>query len=113
MHFIEPGSVIADRFAIQERIGEGRMSFVYSALDRAMSNARVAVKILNTAQPNAIRREVFKRETEALRRLSHPNIVGMRDSGYLDHEDTFYLALDYLPYSLDGYLKGSSPRAQI
>ena len=113
MHFIEPGSVIADRFAIQERIGEGRMSFVYSALDRAMSNARVAVKILNTAQPNAIRREVFKRETEALRRLSHPNIVGMRDSGYLDHEDTFYLALDYLPYSLDGYLKGSSPLAKF
>ena len=106
MQFIEPGDVIADRFAIQEQIGKGRTSFVYSALDRVAGNTRVAVKILNTAQPDQFKQAVFKRETEALHRLHHTNIVGLRDSGVLDDPSTFYLALDYLPYSLDDHLRG-------
>ena len=106
MQFIEPGDVIADRFAIQEQIGRGRTSFVYSALDRVAGNTRVAIKILNTAQPDQFKQAVFKRETEALHRLNHTNIVGLRDSGVLDNPSTFYLALDYLPYSLDDHLRG-------
>ena len=82
------------------------MSSVYRALDAAADDSLVAVKILNTAQPDEVRREVFKRETDALRRLSHSNIVRLRLSGWLNEPETPYLVLDYLPHSLDEYLKG-------
>ena len=100
--------MVADRYLLQERIGSGRMSSVYRALDRAAADAYVAVKILNTDHPDDIKREVFKRETISLKRLNHPNIVGLRESGWSDDLAAFYLVLDYLPHSLDDYLRGDS-----
>ena len=100
-----PHGLIAERYLIQEQIGEGRMSTVYLAQDQAVADAPVAVKILNTNHPDEIQHEVFRRETAALKRLNHPNIVGLRQSGILGDNEQFYLVLDYLPYSLDDYLK--------
>ena len=104
-----PEQKIADRYLIQEQIGAGRMSAVHRALDLASDDAPVAVKILNTDHPDAIKRELFNRETAALKRLNHPNIVPLRHSGLLDDESAFYLVLDYLPYSLDACLRDGSP----
>ena len=73
--------IIAERYLLQEQIGRGRMSAVYLARDLAANNAPVAAKILNTDHPDEVTRAVFKRETAALRRLHHPNIVGLRQSG--------------------------------
>ena len=97
--------VIDDRFILRERIGEGRMSSVYLAHDSASENAQVAVKVLDTAHPDKIKREFFRRETDALKRLRHPGIVGLRSSGWSESEGAFYLVLDYQPYSLDRYLR--------
>ena len=98
--------MFAERYILQEQIGTGRMSSVHLARDSAFGDAEVAVKILNTSHPDEIKRELFKRETGALKRLSHQNIVGLRHSGWSDSDGAFYLVLDYLPYSLDRYLKG-------
>ena len=98
--------MFAERYILQEQIGTGRMSSVHLARDSMAGGAEVAVKILNTAHPDEIKRELFKRETSALKRLSHPNIVELRHSGWSDSDGAFYLVLDYLPYSLDRYLKG-------
>ena len=98
--------MFADRYVLQEQIGDGRMSSVHIALDSASEDAQVAVKILDTSHPDEIKRELFKREASALKRLSHPNIVRLLHSGWSDSERAFYLVLDYLPYSLDRYLKG-------
>ena len=95
-----------NRFVLQEQIGNGRMSSVYLALDSASGDAQVAIKVLNTAHPDEIKRELFKRETSALKRLRHPNIVRLLHSGWSDTEKSFYLVLEYLPYSLDRYLTG-------
>ena len=97
---------VDDRFVLQRQIGSGRMSSVHFALDSGSGDAQVAVKILNTSHPDEIKQELFKRETTALKRLSHPNIVRLIHSGWSDSEEAFYLVLDYLPYSLDRYLKG-------
>ena len=105
---VQPGDLIADRYRIQEQIGGGRMSSVYRALDEAARQSEVAVKILNAAHPDEIQRELFKRETAALKRLNHPNVVALRDSGLLDGGGPFYLALDYLPYSLADCLQGDA-----
>ena len=98
--------LVEDRFLIRRRIGEGRMSSVYLALDSTTGDTEVAIKVLDTSHPDEIKREFFKRETDALRMLRHQNIVTLRHSGWSDYQNAFYLALDYVPYSLDGYLAG-------
>ena len=102
------GRVFEERFRLLEEVGDGRMSSVYRAIDRSNGDLEVAVKILNTAHPDAIKRELFKRETGALRKLRHPNIVGLRESGWSTIEEAFYIVLDFLPYSLDRYLGGAT-----
>ena len=97
---------IDDRFVIQEQVGNGKMSSVYVAIDTSSNDSRVAIKILNTQHPDAVKRELFKRETGALKRLRHANIVRLQHSGWSASERAFYLVLDYLPYSLDRYLAG-------
>ena len=110
---VPQGKLISDRYRIQERIGDGRMSTVYRASDEAAPNVSVAVKILDTSHPDSIKQELFKRETAALKRLNHPHIVGLRDSGLLDDSGPFFLVLDYLPYSLDVCLQDdSAPRPE-
>ena len=99
---------IDDRFTLLEDIGSGRMSTVYLAEDAAHNGLRVAVKVLNTAHDSAIKHELFKRETTALQRLRHPNVVGMRERGWWEDEEAFYVVLDYHPFSMDQVLRGES-----
>ena len=82
------------------------MSSVYLALDSASGNSQVAVKVLNTSHGDDIKRELFKRETSALRKLRHPNIVRLLNSSWPDDGKSPFLVLEYQPYSLDRYLKG-------
>ena len=98
--------VLEDRYIRKKQIGNGRMSTVYLALDSASGDAPVALKILNTAHPDEIKLELFRRETTALKRLRHPNIVRLLDSGWSEGEQAFYLVIEYLPYSLDRFLSG-------
>lgn len=97
---------IDDRFTLQKRIGDGRMSSVYVALDTASDNT-VAIKILDTRHSDALKEKLFKRDTTALKRLRHPAIVRLQHSGWSASERAFYLVLDYLPYSLGQYLEGA------
>ena len=82
------------------------MSTVYLALDSASDNAPVALKVLNTDHSDDIKRQLFKRETDALKSLTHPNIVRMRNCKWSESEKAYYIVLDYVPYSLDSFLKG-------
>ena len=100
------GSLFENRFAVQKRIGNGRMSSVYLALDRDGGNRQVAVKLLDTEHPDELRREAFRRETQALRRLRHPNVVEMLGGAWSESAGAFYLVLDYSPYSLDKLMRG-------
>ena len=73
------------------------MSSVFRAQDVAAGDTEVAVKILDTSHGDDVKQELFKRETGALRRLQHPNIVTLRHSGWLNAEQAFYLVFDYYP----------------
>ncbi len=101
------GEMIADRYAIRQRVGKGRMSSVYRAADTAADDSDVAIKLLDTSHSDDFKRVVFKRETTALKQLRHPNIVGLQQSGWPDGDDFPFLILDYLPYSLDKHLSGA------
>ena len=73
--------VLAGRYELFEKIGEGGMSVVYKAKDRLL-NRYVAIKVL---KPEFIKDqkfiESFRRESQAAASLSHPNIVNIFDVG--------------------------------
>lgn len=73
--------LLAGRYELIEKIGEGGMAVVYKAKCRLL-NRYVAIKIL---RPEFTRDETFienfKRESQAAAGLSHPNIVGVYDVG--------------------------------
>ena len=105
------GGAFENRYDVQKSVGNGRMSSVYLALDRDVGNREVAVKILDTEHPDEIRREAFRRETQALRRLRHPNVVEMLGGAWSESVGAFYLVLDYSPYSLDKAMRGEGGAA--
>lgn len=69
------------RLEIEAHLGEGGMGFVYRAFQKDLQR-KVALKILpdEFTQDESFR-ERFRREGQALARLSHPNIVAAFDSG--------------------------------
>lgn len=73
--------LLAGRYELLEKIGDGGMAVVYKARCRLL-NRYVAIKILNpelAKNHNII--ENFRRESQAAAGLSHPNIVGIFDVG--------------------------------
>ncbi len=65
------GTVLAGRFELRRFIARGGMGVVYEAEDR-MLRARVAVKVLLGAMPDA--RERIRREVLLARAVAHPNV---------------------------------------
>ena len=75
------GRILAGRYELLEKIGEGGMARVYRGRDQLLKRT-VAVKILKdqmTGSTDFIRR--FRREAQAAAGLSHPNIVNIYDVG--------------------------------
>jgi serine/threonine-protein kinase len=89
------GSVFADRYVIEQIIGEGAMGRVYRARHRRMSR-KFAIKVLfgdHATDPKM--RERFGREAEAASRLSHANVISVMDFGETE-EGLLYLAMEYV-----------------
>jgi serine/threonine protein kinase len=82
--------VIAGRYRLEERLGAGGMSEVWSALDLDLGR-RVAVKLL---APNADRAR-FEREARSAAALAHLNICALY--GYGETEGRPFMVLEYLP----------------
>jgi len=90
---LQVGSVLRDRFLLQERISGGSMGVVYKALDRRLAevderNPYVAIKVLSSRlsrNGNALR--ALQQEAAKGRFLSHRNIVRFID---LDRDDDLY-----------------------
>ncbi|TMQ11065.1 MAG: hypothetical protein E6J91_24315 [Deltaproteobacteria bacterium] len=87
------GQVLADRYQILHRLGEGAMGVVYKA--RHVKVGRLfAVKVLHPrtlVDPKVAQR--FAREAELAGRLRHPNVVGVVDVGEIDA--TRYMVMDF------------------
>src|SRR5947199_9515777 len=75
------GKVLADRFAILERIGEGGTGVVYKAKQLSVDRI-IAIKVLGahvSTDPSWVKR--FHNEARADSRLDHPNTVRIIDFG--------------------------------
>ncbi len=89
------GQVLADRYRLDELLGEGGMGVVYRG-EHVHMRKTVAVKLLH-AQMTAIEEVVkrFEREAVAAGRIEHANVAGATDFGRLD-DGTYYLVLEYV-----------------
>ncbi len=94
------GSVAGGRYQLRDLLGEGGMASVYLAYDAALDR-QVAIKTLHTELGReAAFRERFRREAQAVAKLSHTNIVSVFDTG----EDE--LGGSRMPYIVMEYVEG-------
>ncbi len=72
-------TVLAERYRLERRIGQGGMAEVWVATDEQLDR-RVALKWLRPAlASDPVVAERFRREAIAVARLNHPNIVAVHD----------------------------------
>lgn len=86
------GTILAGRYSLLTRIGAGARSEVYKAVDSERGGETVAVKIL--VEPTLPLARRFLHEGAFLKRLRHPNIVAVHESGVA--LGTAYLVMDYV-----------------
>lgn len=89
------GTVIADRYRIESKLGEGGMGQVYLA-EHVRMKRKSAIKIMRNAllgDAEALQR--FTREAESASQISHPNVAAIYDFGETDN-NIVYLAMEYI-----------------
>ncbi|MER6627418.1 protein kinase [Streptomyces sp. NPDC000987] len=86
------------RYQLRDLLGEGGMASVHLAYD-AVLDRQVAIKTLHTelGREQAFR-ERFRREAQAVAKLTHTNIVSVFDTGEdeLDGMTTPYIVMEYI-----------------
>ncbi|MBA2661535.1 MAG: tetratricopeptide repeat protein [Bradymonadaceae bacterium] len=105
MSEIFEGTIVAGRFVVAERIGEGGMGAVYRALQTSLDR-EVALKVLHSQQAFTARaRRRFGREARAVARLNHPHIASVFDFGTDNDDQTLWLAMELVAGRSLGGLK--------
>jgi eukaryotic-like serine/threonine-protein kinase len=87
-----PPAVLAERYAIERRIGEGGMATVYRARD-LRHNRDVAVKVLHQELAESLGAERFLREITIAAGLTHPHILPLHDSGEAERQLYYVMPL--------------------
>src|ERR671923_1412561 len=88
------GTLISDRFRLEEKIGSGGMSTVYRAYDPTLERW-VAIKLMHrdiSTDPDQLER--FRREARAVAQLNHPHVVTVIDAG--EDEGAPYIVFEYV-----------------
>lgn len=88
---LQPGSILRDRYRIEDQLGKGGMGAVYTAHDLTL-DLLVAVKENLSENPDAERQ--FLREARILAELRHPNLPRVTDHFVLEGRQ--YLVMDFI-----------------
>ena len=89
------GQVIADRYHVIKKLGEGGMGQVYLA-EHVKMGRRSAIKVMNPSMvhdPDAVAR--FNREASNASRITHPNVCAIYDFGETP-DGIIYLAMEFI-----------------
>jgi tetratricopeptide (TPR) repeat protein len=106
-------TVIANRYQLQEKLGEGGMGIVYRAIDR-LTGQPVALKYVTVPQEtlefttlvsgsSIDLRLALAQEFKTLASLRHPNIISVIDYGFADNLPYFTMELLESPQDLTIY----------
>jgi hypothetical protein len=77
----EPGAVIAGRYTLVEKIGEGGMGEVWVAKQTEPVKRKVALKLIKAGMDSKAVLQRFEQERQALALMDHPNIAKVLDGG--------------------------------
>jgi len=89
------GIVLAGRYLVKRRIGEGGMGLVYEGLHRDIDK-RVAIKVLRddlSSRPEVVAR--FRQEAKSASRIGHEHIVDVSDFGETTRGASYFV-MEYL-----------------
>jgi formylglycine-generating enzyme required for sulfatase activity len=90
------GTLLDDKYRLDEKIGEGGMGTVYRGTHIQMEHT-IAVKILHqhlASDHTALER--FRREARAAAQIRHPNAVSVTDFGVTKDSGIAYLVMEFL-----------------
>ncbi|MCP3755138.1 Stk1 family PASTA domain-containing Ser/Thr kinase [Streptomyces sp. TBY4] len=102
------GSLAGGRYQLRDLLGEGGMASVYLAYDSALDR-QVAIKTLHSELGREQSfRERFRREAQAVAKLSHTNIVSVFDTGegVVSFADPSVADGGVMPYIVMEYVEG-------
>lgn len=89
------GKTFANKYLVEQMIGEGGMGKVYKANQIALDKP-VVLKVLRPALLSDERTVArFQREAKAASRLNHPNSISVLDFGQAD-DGAMYIAMEYV-----------------
>lgn len=79
--FLEPGTVLEDRYRIEKMLSQGGMGAVYIGTQVAMRRRVVVKTVLRSYVSSRRHVQRFYQEAQAASRLGHPNIIRIFDFG--------------------------------
>ncbi len=85
------GAVIAGRYTLQEKIGEGGMGEVWVAKQTQPVKRKVALKLIKTGMDSRAVLQRFEQERQALALMDHPNIARVLDGGITPTGQPFFV----------------------
>lgn len=88
---IEAGTVIGDRYRLQEKIGEGGMGEVWVAKQTEPVKRKVALKLIKTGMDSKAVMQRFEQERQALAMMDHPNIARVLDGGTTSNGQPYFV----------------------
>ncbi len=90
-----PDSIIASRYKLLHKLGEGGFAIVFKAQDLELGRT-VAIKFLKADGQDSESLERFLREARLIARLSHPNVVSVYAIDVLENENMPYIVMEFL-----------------
>lgn len=88
------GSVIRDRYVVEDLLGKGGFGAVYLVRDQRVNGNLFALK--EVVDPNKEERERFAFECEVLKRLDHPSLTPVYRVFEDDKNSRVYMLMDYI-----------------
>lgn len=85
------GAVIADRYTMVQRIGEGGMGEVWMARQTSPVKRKVALKLIKMGMDSRAVLARFDQERQALALMDHPNIAKVLDGGITPTGQPFFV----------------------
>ena len=87
----EPSLVIAGRYVLQQKIGEGGMGEVWVAKQTDPVKRKVAIKLIKIGMDSKAVLARFEQERQALAMMDHPNIARVLDGGMTPTGQPFFV----------------------
>jgi serine/threonine protein kinase len=87
----EPGLVIAGRYTLQQKVGEGGMGEVWVAKQTEPVKRTVALKLIKSGMDSKAVLQRFEQERQALALMDHPHIAKVLDGGLTPHRRPYFV----------------------